>query len=220
PPPPAPPPPPLRCGVVGRRHRRGRGHGWRRFDIDASDRLQCDVGDGGRISRRAGPLAHTLVGTMSEFFKALEQAERDRLRQEHADATPADATPAPPQSSPEPEPRPGKASEPTPTVPTEVDRPIPQRPSPPPLLPSASPAPMFRHSLRGRQPKGFAQLKGFVQRVAGRAPVLVTQIDPGSIAADAYRTVRANIELMSEDGPLRRIIITSAAGGDGKSTSA
>jgi len=50
--------------------------------------------------------------------------------------------------------------------------------------------------------------------------VLVTQIDPGSIAADAYRTVRANIELMSEDGPLRRIIITSAAGGDGKSTSA
>src|SRR5262249_61444338 len=109
PPPPAPPPPPLRCGVVGRRHRRGRGHGWRRFDIDASDRLQCDVGDGGRISRRAGPLAHTLVGTMSEFFKALEQAERDRLRQEHAEAPSAPLTST---SAPERQEIPDSASKP------------------------------------------------------------------------------------------------------------
>jgi len=45
-------------------------------------------------------------------------------------------------------------------------------------------------------------------------------IDPHSIEADAYRTVRANIELMSENGSHRHIAITSAAGGDGKSTTA
>jgi capsular exopolysaccharide synthesis family protein len=187
---------------------------------------------------------------MSEFFKALEQAERDRLRQEHADTTPAPRT-SPPATEPhvakessshvakessphvakessshvakessphvakESSPHVAKESSPQPSVArsSPVDATF-QKASPPPLLPPSSPATVFRTSLR------VSHLKGFVQRAAGRAPVLVTQIDPGSVAADAYRTVRANIELMSESGPLRRIMITSAAGGDGKSTSA
>lgn len=50
--------------------------------------------------------------------------------------------------------------------------------------------------------------------------MLLALTDPSSIEADAYRTLRANIELMSNDGAYRHIAITSASGGDGKSTTA
>ena len=50
-------------------------------------------------------------------------------------------------------------------------------------------------------------------------PSLVT-LDPASIEADAYRTLRANIELMSDNGAYRYVALTSPAGGDGKSTTA
>jgi capsular exopolysaccharide synthesis family protein len=56
--------------------------------------------------------------------------------------------------------------------------------------------------------------------LTGQPPALVAQTDPNSIEADAYRTVRANIELMTNGATARHIAITSAAGGDGKSTTA
>jgi capsular exopolysaccharide synthesis family protein len=78
----------------------------------------------------------------------------------------------------------------------------------------ASPAGVFRPAL------GKARRPGLLQRLGSRPPVLVAQTDPNSIEADAYRTLRAKIELMSDNGAFRHIAITSASGGDGKSTTA
>jgi capsular exopolysaccharide synthesis family protein len=71
---------------------------------------------------------------------------------------------------------------------------------------------VFRPSLQAAKRSRFGR--------ASKQPLLVTQSDPSSIEADAYRTLRANIELMAEDRAFRYIAITSAGGGDGKSTTA
>jgi capsular exopolysaccharide synthesis family protein len=200
---------------------------------------------------------------MSEFFKALEQAERDRARQEQADAASAPAEkpkarengiPAPepvvaaavvpdtpaamPQSAAPPaavprEPavtrRPAVTTRPTtppavttkPTAPTPVATkpaapPPVTEPTPPPVMaiPTAAPSSTFRPSLR------TTQRSGVLRRFGRRIPVLVAQTHPASIEAEAYRTVRANLELMSANGSARHIVVTSATGGDGKSTTA
>lgn len=49
-------------------------------------------------------------------------------------------------------------------------------------------------------------------------PVLITQLDPASIGAEAYRTVRTNLEFIRTDRPFRNIAVTSATAGSGKST--
>jgi protein-tyrosine kinase len=79
---------------------------------------------------------------------------------------------------------------------------------------AASPASVFRPAL------GKARRPGLLRRFGSRSPVLIAQTDPNSLEADAYRTLRAKIELMSDNGAFRHIAITSAAGGDGKSTTA
>jgi len=81
-------------------------------------------------------------------------------------------------------------------------------------MPTPSPSSVFRPSLRAPE---RPRLLG---RLNGRQPLLISLSDPSSIEADAYRTLRANIELMSDGTALRRVAITSAAGGDGKSTTA
>ena len=209
-------------------------------------------------------MAYTLVGVMSEFFKALEQAERDRAREEQAEGAQAPrpdnparvAPPAmvktatvepPPVTHTEPpvtrataEPagvkdapnrvarndtpaRPVAAepavARPSTPPPPAVSKSVPKRraaanPPPPSVSQVSSPATVFRPSLRvpRHAPAG--------RRLNGRHPLLITLTDPHSIAADAFRTVRANIELMAEGQSRQLIAITSAAGGDGKSTSA
>jgi protein-tyrosine kinase len=212
---------------------------------------------------------------MSEFFKALEQAERDRLREDQAQAAPA-APPskttsengapasepaiAKPTSRPPVKPAavapakaevaapakaevaapakaevvapakaevtvppkaevaavPPKAEVVTPTkaevaAPTKADVPP---PAAPPMYQPPSPASVFRPSLRAPErtrPQG---------RAGRRQPLLIALSDPNSIEADAYRTVRAKIELMPHDRASRHVAITSVTGGDGKSTSA
>jgi len=47
---------------------------------------------------------------------------------------------------------------------------------------------------------------------------LITAIDPRSAAAEAYRTLRTNLEFSGLDAPLRTVIVTSASANDGKST--
>jgi protein-tyrosine kinase len=57
------------------------------------------------------------------------------------------------------------------------------------------------------------------KRSTRRPPVLITQIEPKSAAAEAYRMLRTNIQFAGLDGPARNIVFTSAAPGEGKTTS-
>jgi capsular exopolysaccharide synthesis family protein len=239
---------------------------------------------------------------MSEFFKALEQAERDRMRDEAeaasappaSRATPREASPSA-EATPKPEPRPvvrepvaaKPVAEPPATAPAAVKPAAQKAPAPPPAAPPPSrpvvvepaaaakpvvvepaaaakpaaveppaaprpaaprpaasdrpaaaapaarpvvPKPLMARPaslVNGQTPAGVFRPSlqpqrrgGLMGRLTGRLPRLIAQTDPSSIEANAYRTVRANIELMSDNGPFRRIAVTSAAGGDGKSTTA
>ena len=49
-------------------------------------------------------------------------------------------------------------------------------------------------------------------------PDLVTLSNPRSAAAEAYRTLRTNIQLSSIDSPIRALLVTSASADEGKST--
>lgn len=51
-------------------------------------------------------------------------------------------------------------------------------------------------------------------------PSLVVLDDPRSFAAEAYRVLRNNLHYAKPDEPLRRILVTSAGPGEGKSTTA
>ena len=180
---------------------------------------------------------------MSEFFKALEQAERDRLREDQArtaTAAPESRTTTSENGAPAAEPAIAKPPSRPPVKPdvvtpakSEVAAPAkpevtaPVKPevvapakaeAPPPASPtryqSPSPASVYRPALQAPErtpPRG---------RAGRRQPLLITLSDPSSIEADAYRTVRAKIELMPHDRASRHVAITSVAGGDGKSTSA
>ena len=48
-------------------------------------------------------------------------------------------------------------------------------------------------------------------------PTLITLTHPRSPAAEAYRTLRANLQLASPDHPLHTLVVTSAAPGEDKS---
>ena len=49
-------------------------------------------------------------------------------------------------------------------------------------------------------------------------PTLITLTHPRSPAAEAYRALRANLTMVSLDHPLRALVVTSVAPGEGKST--
>lgn len=53
---------------------------------------------------------------------------------------------------------------------------------------------------------------------ASRRPLVA--LDPGNAHAEAYRTVRTNLQFVDVDNPPRRIVVTSAVQGEGKSTTA
>lgn len=107
---------------------------------------------------------------MSKFFKALEQAQRDRQA--------SHGTPAP-----------------TPVFP------------PPPQVAAASP-----------RPAPSAQGKDEIPRDVDEH--LVSLLTPATFEAEQYRSLRLTVEQMRRTTPLQVIAVTSAAVGDGKSTTA
>ena len=48
--------------------------------------------------------------------------------------------------------------------------------------------------------------------------MFITKKKPSSLSAEAYRRLRTNIKLYSEEKPLKTIVITSSIRGEGKST--
>jgi len=50
------------------------------------------------------------------------------------------------------------------------------------------------------------------------APRLIVSEDPRSFSAEAYRVLRTNLHYANPDTPLRRVLVTSTAPGEGKST--
>jgi len=81
-------------------------------------------------------------------------------------------------------------------------------------LPRATTTPVFRPALR------TPERRWGIRRRNHRQPLLIAVTDPGSMEADAYRTVRANIESLSEQERPRVVAVTSAIAGEGKSTTA
>jgi protein-tyrosine kinase len=57
-----------------------------------------------------------------------------------------------------------------------------------------------------------------MRKKAGPSAELVTLLDPMSPPAEAFRVLRTNLQFMGLDKPLKSILITSAAPGEGKST--
>lgn len=54
----------------------------------------------------------------------------------------------------------------------------------------------------------------------GETSRLVVLDDPRSFAAEAYRVLRTNLHYANPDAPIRRLLVTSAGAGEGKSTTA
>jgi capsular exopolysaccharide synthesis family protein len=57
-----------------------------------------------------------------------------------------------------------------------------------------------------------------VRVVIDSEPQLIVASDPRSAAAEAFRTLRTNLQFKSLDSPIRTILVTSSAPGEGKST--
>jgi capsular exopolysaccharide synthesis family protein len=55
---------------------------------------------------------------------------------------------------------------------------------------------------------------------SSHVPVLITQVEPASIGAEAFRSLRTNLEFIRTDKPFRNVAVTSATPGSGKSTTA
>jgi capsular exopolysaccharide synthesis family protein len=172
---------------------------------------------------------------VSKFFKALEQAERDRVRQEAQ---------TPGASAPETERAAGPRATPAaaPPIPKEVtpprSAPAPQSPPPSTLSPTplagdrrvdpSSEAGARRGSPAGdrREPaRAAAKPRPAVARLDGaeHAKVeehLVSLLFPATFEAEQYRALRHALELQRAASGLAVVAVTSAAVGDGKTTTA
>jgi capsular exopolysaccharide synthesis family protein len=164
---------------------------------------------------------------MGKFFKALEQAERERALRENASRRVAPdsavATPAPPRPEPAP-----VTTAPVATVPTPAAA-VAAPPAATPVAPvrrvhfpepPAPPAPVRRSPAAKRG----ASLAAAPERSATVDPKveehLVSLLDPTSIGAEQYRALRHRVEELHRSAGLTVVGISSPAPGDGKTLTA
>jgi capsular exopolysaccharide synthesis family protein len=148
---------------------------------------------------------------MGKFFKALEQAERERALRENAArrvATErAGTVPAPPRPEPTPVPTAPVAASPAPATPIRRAH-FPEPPPPPP--PPRRLAAARRSASPAAAPERAATVDPKVEEH------LVSLLDPTSIGAEQYRTLRHRVEELHRKAGLTVVGISSPAPGDGK----
>jgi len=152
---------------------------------------------------------------MGKFFKALEQAERERALRENASrrvATErAGTVPAPPRPEPTPVPTAPVAASPAPATP--IRRAHFPEPPPPPAPPRRLAA-AKRSASPSAAPERAATVDPKVEEH------LVSLLDPTSIGAEQYRTLRHRVEELHRKAGLTVLGISSPAPGDGKTITA
>jgi capsular exopolysaccharide synthesis family protein len=131
---------------------------------------------------------------MSKFFKALDQADRERALREQAGRQQEDLTEVMPDAAAAP--------------PTPAGQPLAPRST---NWPAAE---RFHSPEPGRSP-GPA-----VEATDGVEEHLVSLLTPTSFEAEQYRALRHMVEQMHKDADLHALAVTSPAVGDGKTTTA
>ena len=142
---------------------------------------------------------------MSKFFKALKQAEEDRVRQDDE----VFISPAPPTREPlllrNSNRSESAAEERTPVARSDV-----APAAPPPIPAHVPPAPQPAAPLRSQD----SNETGIVEEH------LVTLLAPTSFESEQYRTLRTLLEARRQDGGPAVIAVSSPSVGDGKTTTA
>jgi protein-tyrosine kinase len=138
------------------------------------------------------------------------------------------ARPETPPARPEAPPARPEVPPPTPVAPLRPVGPVPAT-SPERPTRSAAPAASSWPSPRAPQPPPRAlervdrkPKKGWTKRARARdvATKLVAALEPNSVATEAYRSLRVNIEFTLQGQKFRNIVVTSPSQGEGKSTTA
>jgi capsular exopolysaccharide synthesis family protein len=162
---------------------------------------------------------------MSEFFRALEQAERDRaIRQKTLEAGRDTATVAAPRAAaPLAPPAAAPAVAAPPVVAPPVVTPAPVAPStvtPPAVTPPAAapvapvaPSPFARLPARVQRPEPPAPRPPLVHGVDGH---LVSLVRPASVEAEQYRVLRHLVEETRAGKACVLVAVSSPGAGDGK----
>jgi protein-tyrosine kinase len=150
---------------------------------------------------------------MSEFFRALEQAERERALRRPTQASEAASVAAPP-AEPAVVMEPAAPPPVVPVAPPPVETPVAIAPpvEEPPAArafarPSPKPAPRAEPVVVAEPPPA--------EGVDGH---LVSLVTPTTFEAEQYRTLRHMIEHLHASAKMSVIACTSATGGDGKTT--
>ena len=158
---------------------------------------------------------------MSEFFRALERAERERARRNDPKQT---HVPPPIEKTPEVAAMPSASSADTPSAIAaaiiEETAPVvtaaPPAPEPVPMITMAEP----------ERPKPSQPLTVAIGKATGTRPTgeidehLVSLITPDTFEADQYRVLRHTVEQRRRTAGVAIVGVTSAGPGDGKTTTA
>jgi protein-tyrosine kinase len=147
---------------------------------------------------------------MSEFFKALEQAERDRVLAEQARTS--TVTPAEDRAT-----EPPRTDAPAALPAAEAPAPMTVRPRIP--APESWPEPGPSREWPEPGPSGEVRPSEDEAR-DGIDAHMVSLVTPTAFEAEQYRTLRHMIEELRQSAQVSVIACTSPAGGDGKTTTA